>query len=135
VLIEAKAPAENCSLTHPNSAPIRGGGKTNRCVHAKGHSPIPPDFLGAVEIPAIAKAIHTQGSEGSHTCQQMGTNVTPPRRDERKNKCAQVCIHWGNTDWPQGWALAERVTSLGVRGVAVLCVGPAPSPTSSLKPD
>jgi hypothetical protein len=39
------------------------------CVHAKGHSTIPPDFLGAVVIPAIAQAIHTEGSEGIHTCQ------------------------------------------------------------------
>jgi hypothetical protein len=92
--------------TRPNPVSTRGGGKTNRYARAQGCQP-----LGAAVTPAIAKTIHKEGLAciQSHLSYMAGHRVGPRRT----------------------WLLVLGVWG----GVAGLCAGPIPSPTSYLGPD
>jgi hypothetical protein len=62
--------------------------------------------------------------------------ATPPKMDERKNKCTQVYILGGEGRWATGLGLGRQGCSSWAQGrVAVLCTGSVPSPISCLGPD
>jgi hypothetical protein len=101
--------------THPNSTPTRGGGKTNRWVHAQGHLSVPLDFPGTVVMPATAKAIHKMGWHASKAVshrQPLQPSTTPPKKDKKENKHAQVSVHRRRGNRPQEWDWTDRVAHL-----------------------